>query len=168
MDNSIITGLIGGFLSVVLISYISSKVRDTAKQGQLRYGWGIFFLACCCLGFVGLAVYALFYDKDAWEKSSELYAIIGLFIVFGLGAIYSFGEYFQVYGAYDNEGITFHTPWTGTKNEKWSDLDTAVFNAQANWYVLKFKTGSIIRLSNLLGGHGGVIELLAKMGYDDL
>lgn len=166
MNTSVVSGLIGGIISVVLVSYISSNIRGKASDGQLKYGWGLLLLGFFCLAFVGFAIYAFIYDLDAWEKPSELYSIIGLFIGFGIFSIYSFGEYFKVHGSYDNEGIVFHTPWTGAKDEKWVNLESIRFNSNANWYVLKFKSGKIIRLSNLLGGHGGVLQILLDKGYD--
>lgn len=166
METSIIPGLIGGLISIVLLSFISYKIRASTDDGELKYGWGLLVLGWCCLAFVVLATYALFYDQDAWKKPSELYSIIGLFLGFGSGAIYVFSEYFKVHGHYDDEGIVFYTPWTGSKKEIWCNLESVKFNSSLNWYVLKFKSGKIIRLSTLLGGHGGVLELLNKMGYD--
>jgi len=166
MDTGVISGLIGGIISVVLISHLSSKIRNSTEEGKLRYGWGLLVLGLCCLAFVGLAIWAFFYDLDAWEKPRELFSIIGLFIGFGAGAIYTFGEYLKVHGSYDERGIVFHTPWTGTKNEKWENLISVKFNSNLNWYVLKFQSGKKIRLSNLLGGHGGVLRVLEGKGFD--
>ena len=166
MDSSIISGLIGGILSVVLCTYISKSVGSSTNQGDLKFGTFLVVLAWCCLAFVGLAVWALFYDDDAWEKTSEMVSIIGLFFGFGLASIYCFGEYFEVSGSYDETGIDFYTPWTGRKVEEWSNLESVKFNATTNWYLLTFKSGNKVRLSNLLSGHGGVLELLESKGYN--
>jgi hypothetical protein len=166
MDSSIISGLIGGLASIVICTYLSKKVRKAKVEGELRFGTAIAVLAWCCLSFVGLAVWAFFYDADSWEKPSELYSIIGLFVGFGIGAWYSFGEYFKVRGTFDENGIDFYTPWTGRKLESWQDLQTIKFNSQANWYVLTFKSGKKVRLSGLLTGHGDVIALLKKKGFE--
>lgn len=166
MDTSVISGIIGGIVSVLIISYFSSRIRRSVNDGQLRYGWGLLVLGWACVAIAAFATWAFFYDNDAWDKPSELYSIIGLFIGFGAGAIYTFGEYYRVYGSYDDDGIIFHTPWTGTKDEKWRDLVSVKFNSNANWYVLKFRSGKTIRLSSLLGGHGGILVLLAEKGYE--
>jgi len=166
MNSSLISGLIGGLASIVICTYISKSLRNSSDSGQLRFGTFLVVLAWCCFAFVLLATWAFFYDADAWEKPSELYSIIGLFLGFGVAAIYCFGEYFKVHGFYDEKGIDFHTPWTGSKIEKWENLTSAKFNSTANWYTLSFKSGKIIRLSNLLGGHGGVLKLLETKGYN--
>jgi len=166
MDSSIISGLIGGAVSVVLCTYISKSVRKSQAVGELQFGTFLIVLAWCCLAFVGLAVWAFFNDADAWEKPSELYSIIGLFVGFGIASVYCFGEYFKVRGRFDEKGIDFTSPWTGKKSESWEDLESIKFNSQANWYVLHFKSGEKIRLSSLLSGHGEVLELLESKGYN--
>lgn len=165
MDSSIISGLIGGAISVVLVGYLSTRVRNTLADGMLRYGWGIFLLGCVCLALVGFAIGAFFYDNDVWTDRGEFLAVIGLIIGFGLGAIYSFGEYFLVRGNYDDQGIEFYTPWTGQKSEKWHNLRSVKFSGSMSWYVLRFKDGRTIRLSSLLSGHGGVLSKLEGMGH---
>ena len=160
MSSSILSGLIGGLASVAICSYISAKVRGSAEQGTLRYGAWLVVLGWCCLAFVGLAVSALFYDLDVWEKRSELLSVIGLIVGFGVGAAYCFGEYFFTRGAYDRDGIDFCTPWTGRKTERWSDLVTVDFNATANWFLLTFRSGNKVRISTMLSGYGGVLDVL--------
>lgn len=166
MSSSIVSGLIGGLASVVICSYISAKVRGSAEPGALRYGAWLVVLGWCCLAFVGLAVWALFYDLDVWEKRSELLSVIGIIVGFGVGAAYCFGEYFFTRGTYDDHGIDFSTPWTGRKTESWSDLSAVEFNATANWFVLTFRSGNKVRISTMLSGHGGVLHLLDAKGSE--
>ena len=165
MNSAILSGLIGAVSAVIIGSYISKKARKSEIEGVLCFGSFLIVLAWCCIAFVLLAVWAFFYDADAWEKPSELYPIIGLFVGFGAAAIYCFGEYFKVQGAFDSEGIDFYTPWTGRKCERWEDLVSVKFNSQANWYVLLFKSGKKIRLSSLLSGHGEVLKIVRSNGH---
>jgi len=165
MGSSIISGLIGGLAAVAISTYISARVRGSADPGGLRYGSWLVVLAWCCLAFVGLAVWALFYDLDVWEKRSELFSVIGLIVGFGGGAGYCFAEYFGTRGTYDDQRIDFYTPWTGRKTESWNELNGVEFNAQASWYVLTFRSGNKVRISSLLSGHGGVLSLLEKRGF---
>ena len=165
MSSSVLSGLIGGLASVVICAYISAKVRGSAEQGTLRYGAWLVVLAWCCLAFVALAGSALFIDRDVWVDRGELLAVLGLIVGFGSGAAYCFAEYFLTRGTYDDKGIEFRTPWTGHKSERWSDLSGAEFNAQSSWYVLTFRSGNKIRISSLLGGHGGVLSLIEDRGF---
>lgn len=166
MDSSIISGLIGGIVSIAVCTYISKSVRKSEGKRVLKFGTLLVVLAWSCLAFVLFAVWGFFYDAEAWEKPSEMYAIFGIFVGFGVGAIYCFGEYFKVRGVFDDKGIDFYTPWTGRKAEKWENIESIKFNATANWYVLTFKSGKKIRLSNLLSGHGEVLEILNSQGHN--
>jgi hypothetical protein len=165
MSSSVIPGLIGGLLSLVICAYISVKVRGAAAPGTLRYGSWLVVLAWCCLAFVALAGSALLFDNDVWEERSELLSVVGLIVGFGLAAAYCFGEYFLTRGTYDDDGIDFHTPWTGRKTERWSDLRSVELNSQASWYVLTFLSGRKVRISSLLSGHGAVLSLIHTKGF---
>lgn len=165
MDSSVISGLVGGAIAVALVTYLSARVRNARADGSLRYGWGVLLLGVACLAIVGVAIVAFFIDENVWTDRGEFIAVIGLIVGFGLGAVYSFGEYFFVRGNFDDEGIEFYSPWTGSKKEKWDDLRSAKFNGSLSWYVLRFRSGKTIRLSSLLSGHGGVLAKLQELGY---
>jgi hypothetical protein len=165
MGSSIVAGLIGGLASLLICTYVSAKVRGSAEQGTLRFGAWLAVLAWCCLTFAALPVWALFHDLDVWHDRVELFSVIALIVGFGLGAAYCFGDYFLTRGTYDDDGIDFHTPWSGRKTERWSDLEKVAFNSQASWYVLTFRSGNRIRISTLIGGHGGVLRLLGAKGF---
>lgn len=165
MGSSIVSGLIGGVLSVVICTYISKSMRKSETEGELKFGTFLVVLAWICMLFVVLAFLDFFYDADVWEKRSEFFSILGLIVGFGIGAIYCFGEYFKVRGEFDSKKIDFYTSWTGRKTESWDDLIEVKFNGFTNWYVLSFNSGKTIRLSNLLGGHGEVLELVKSKGH---
>ena len=163
--GSIISGLIGGLLAAAIGTYISKGTRKTKNKGELKFGISILILALGCSGFVGLAIFAFFNDLDAWENRAELLSIIGIFFGFGIGAIYCLGEYFKVKGNFNKQEIDFNSPWTGRKIEKWSDLVSITSSSFASGYVLKFKNGTKIRISNYLIGHGEILDLLKSKGY---
>ncbi len=83
-----------------------------------------------------------------------------LFFGFGLGSIYCFNEYIFTKGSYDEKGIIYKTPWTGTKQKEWSELEYIDFNDTLNWYVFTFKDGCKIRISTYMHGQKGLLEIL--------
>jgi hypothetical protein len=163
MDSGLIGGIVGGVISIILCSYVSSKISHKSNNGQLKFGLIISSLFWLFLAIVLACFYGLLFTEINYER--DLFPIIGLIAGFSLGAIYSFGEAYKVHGKFDVDSISFHTPWTGSKNEKWSNLESVKFNSAANWYTLKFSSGAKIRLSALLTGHGLVIDHVKSLGY---
>lgn len=94
-----------------------------------------------------------------WDHDKDFWAGVGLLVGFGSGAIYCFGEAAFVRGSFDEEGITFSTPWTGLKQEKWKDLSSVESNDGCAWYTLTFRSGKKIRLSRYLDGHLSALEM---------
>ncbi len=166
MDSSIISGLIGGVVATLIGVVVTKAARRTTTHGELKHGTFIFVLAFLCLVFSWFAVWAFFNDYDVHEKTSELIAVIGLFLGFGLCSLVCFAEYFKVKGVFDAERIEFYTPWTGRKTELWDNLISAKFNPSMYWYTLKFKSGKTIRLSSYLLGHGEVLAILKERGFE--
>ena len=166
MDSSIVSGLIGGLAAIIIGTIVTKTSRKKLTNGELKHGVFIFIVAILCLALSLFAVWAFFYDKDVHEKTSEFVAVVGLFFGFGLGAFVCFAEFFKVKGRFDEAGISFYTPWTGAKDERWDNLISAEFNALMYWYTLEFKSGKRIRLSAYLMGHGAVLDLLKQRGYN--
>ena len=150
----IISGLIGGLISVLLTVYIAKRVGKGGKPGELRFGAFMWGLAVACLVFAFLPVAATLAgnDKEFWAK-------LALFAGFGFGSAYCFGEAAFVRGLFNDDGIEFHTPWTGTKRENWSDLTSVEFVASCSWYKLTFASGKKVRLSQYLQGHLSAVEM---------
>ncbi|OWQ48916.1 hypothetical protein CDL60_03260 [Roseateles noduli] len=152
--SAIVSGLIGGVISVAISSYIVGRVGRAGGAGQLRYGPFMWGLGIACLALSLLPVAATLFAGD----HKEYWAKAGLFVGFGIGAIYCFGEAALVRGTFDAEEVRFSTPWTGKKHERWSDLESVRLNGWCNWYTLTFKSGAKIRLSQYLGGHLSALE----------
>lgn len=150
----VISGLIGGLIAVLLTAYIANRVGKGGEPGTLRYSGFMWGLASACLIFAFLPLVATVAgnDKDFWAKAA-------LFVGFGFGAAYCFGEAALVRGSFDEEGIRFHTPWTGTKCERWANLRSVEFVGACSWYTLTFASGKRVRLSQYLHGHLAAIEM---------
>ena len=166
MDSSIISGLIGGLVAVGIGFLVTKSSRNRLTNGKLEHGLFMLILAIACLAFSVFAIWMFFYDEDVHEKTSEFVSVLLLFFGFGLSAMACFAEYFKVKGDFDSESITFHTPWTGLKQENWDDLISATFNGSMHWYTLEFKSGKKMRLSAYLIGHGEVLEIVRARGFD--
>lgn len=153
--SAIISGLLGGAIAAAITTYVARRVGKATVPGQLRFGLFMWILAVGCLGFslLPIVMTALGNDKDFWAKAA-------LFIGFGVSAIYCFGEAAFVGGHFDSEGISYSTPWTGSKSETWKDLESVALNDLGSWYTLTFKSGTKIRLSRYLSGHMSVLELI--------
>lgn len=152
--SPIITGLIGGLVSVLLTAYVARRVGKGGAPGELRFGIFMWVIAASSLAAALLPVAATLagHDREFWAK-------VLLFVGFGIGAAYCFGEAACVRGRFDEQGIEFHTPWTGSKRERWSDLVSIDLVESCNWYTLTFASGTRIRLSLYLQGHRSAVEL---------
>lgn len=165
MSANLIAGLVSGLISVAAVSYLINRARKSRVDGQLRFGFVLPGLALACLAFVGATIGGLFVDEDAWEVRTELLSMFGLIASFLAGAIFCSLEYFITRGHYDKDGICLATPWSGRRTGKWTDLTRVNYSRSMGWYTLSFKSGQKIRLSALLHGHAGVVELLELRGY---
>lgn len=156
--SAVISGLIGGAISVALTYYVARRVGKATISGKLRFGLVMWILAVACLGFSLLPIV-----MTVLGNNNEFWAKAALFIGFGLGAFYCFGEAAFVRGNFDSERISFSTPWTGSKSESWDDLESVALNDWAGWYTLTFKSGTKIRLSRYLSGHMSALESAGKV-----
>jgi|EndMetStandDraft_4_1072995.scaffolds.fasta_scaffold23858_5 hypothetical protein len=150
----IISGFVGGLIAVLFTAFVARRVGKGGEPGQLRYGafmWGL-AAACLVLAFLPVAATLAGNEKELWAKAA-------LFVGFGFGAAYSFGEAALVRGSFDDQGIQFRTPWTGVKNENWRDLRSVEFVGSCSWYTLSFANGKKVRLSQYLQGHLSAVEL---------
>ncbi len=158
--GGVISGLIGGAITVAITAYVARAVGRAAAPGVLKFGVFMWLLASLCLALALLPVASTVlagHDREFWAK-------VALFAGFGLGSAYCFAEAALVRGRFNEQGIEFSTPWTGEKSEKWSNLTSVEFNVWCSWYVLTFKSGSKIRLSQYLGGHLSALAAAGKSG----
>lgn len=153
-------GIIGAFVAILLLAYASRRAAFAGPPGQLRYGTiprvlGVLLATMTlCLAYVMIFV----------EHAGHTVALALLTGAFGAGAIYMLAEVLRTRGKFDPAGIELETPWSGRKAQRFSDLVAARFDRAMNQYVLTFQDGTKIRLSNLLEGHGGVLEHVRALG----
>lgn len=156
--------LVTGSVIVVTISYITSKARFSVAEGELKYGYFMKGFGILCL-LISLLLLALLLTANYQvNKPGETISLLGLIIGFSAMAIYMIGEAFFVKGRFDQDTISFTSPWKGYREEKWINLESVSFNSFGGYHVLKFKTGKVIRISTFLGGYGYLVELLHHQG----
>jgi len=138
---------------------MNNKVYGTLKFGIIP----IFIsLTLVCLTLFLVYIYGIDYSGGDLQQDIT---IIVLAIFFGICSIYTVAEIIKVKGEFDNEVIFYYTPWTGSKKEKWDDLIEVFPNSSCSWYKLTFKSGAIIRLSTMIGGHDDVLFFLRELGW---
>lgn len=86
--SSIISGLIGGAISVLLTIYIARRVGRGASPGKLRFGIVLWVLAVACLVFALVPMTLHLFFGHEGQVSARLFLLLG----FGFAAIYCFGE----------------------------------------------------------------------------
>lgn len=158
MLSAIISGVIGGLVSIAITSYVAKRVGNAAAPGELRFGLFMWLLGVACLAFALLPAAVTIWTGD----NKEFWAKAGLFVGFGAAAIYCLGEAAFVRGSFDGLGLQFSTPWTGVKKESWKDLLSVKFNASCSWYALTFRSGGKVRLSTYLSGHRAALDMAQR------
>lgn len=166
MDSSITFGLLGGAVAVLLGPVITRSAAAKQTNGRLYYGSWLFLLGLVCLLFTASLGWKFLFGEELFNNSAD--AIYGLILIcsFGLSAYASLAEYFKVKGQFDSCIITFYSPWTGRKEERWENLVSANFNALMYWFVLEFESGKKVRVTPLLNGHGELKRLLKDKGFE--
>ena len=91
------------------------------------------------------------------------YISIGLLIIsFGVGSVACFLEFKITLGDYNDEEISFCTPWTKCKQCKWLEIDKITYSDSMSWYVFHCKGDIKMRFSSYLTGIDEFIEFADK------
>lgn len=158
--------LIAGAAVASVFTYYAGRASDARQPGELKFGSLIKGLGLVCLIIPVGSLLVFLSGNYQVGKPGETAALLGLSLGFGVLAIYTLAEGFLVRGSYDESAISFSSPWSGRKNEKWEDLESVEFNRLCGWYELKFRSGNVIRLSSYLGGRRHLLVFLQMRGHD--
>lgn len=153
-------GLFGAFAAWLAVRWIGARLRTGAGDGSLVFApflerLGILQL----LGVAVLAWVALSRQLDSYT------ALAALAVALAIGGVYCLCEGIMTRGKVDETGIVFITPWGGRRDEAWHDVRSVRYRSCCAMYVLRFRSGSVIRLSVLLSGHGAVLQQLRARGH---
>jgi len=160
----LISWLMGSIMIAIFLALTIHEVRKKFADRELKFGKIHFILGWLCFALAAFGIWSFFHNDYTYNMTT-LYLICTFSIGFSIGSLYIFIEHTKTHGLYNSENIVFSSPWTGIKKESWHDLISIKASSHANWYILKFKSGTTIRLSYFLEGHDGVLELLDHMGY---
>ena len=166
MGNRIFVYLALGALVGLIFTAFQQSARRKITEGTIQHGPLPLIMAWFCTFFAGVFVWIFIFDDSVFASMSSMVLLISLMILFAGFAWWSFVEYYKIRGTFDYERIKFHTPWTGSKHELWDDLVSVEYVDSMSWYILKFESGVIIRISEYLQGHAEVIEILQARGFD--
>ncbi|MCJ8271056.1 MAG: hypothetical protein MJK04_16850, partial [Psychrosphaera sp.] len=133
---------------------------------KIHHDWLIKGLGLVCLLFAVVLLYVFLTESYQVDKPGETTALIGLLTVLGLFAFLFVLEGFFVKGFCNKSTVHFMTPWTGTKDEKWQDIESVKFNVWCQWLVITFRSGKIIRLTPYLQGWKFALDVLKERGHD--
>jgi hypothetical protein len=155
--SSIPSGIIGGIVAAVLLSWLASRAVRTARVSDGRYvvEYG---RAVKIAGWLGLALGA-FIAYAASQVSSDqrvTAACVGgaLFV----GCVGLFLEFHFVRIEFDDQFIYTFSPWRKRRIIPWSAISGYSYSAATHWHVLKTRGCGSIRLSELLSGLGTMRE----------
>ena len=163
MGVSVIAGIVAASIVVAQFSRISSRLKEQPCDGNLRWSWGVLALGCIYLIFAGFGLLIFLFNEEVWKDLIPFLVVFVLFIACVLSAVQCFVEYYTVQGQFDAQGIQFRTPWTGEKSEQWRDLVSIKYSESFRWYTLLFNNGTKIRISDLLSGHQGVLDIVEEL-----
>ncbi|MDQ1815371.1 hypothetical protein RBA41_18885 [Massilia sp. CCM 9210] len=158
--SALAAGIVGAVAAWFAVRWIGARLRTGAGDGTLEFA--PFMERLGILQLLGVAVLvwvALSREHDSYT------ALIALTVALAIGGVYCLCEGIMTRGKVDDAGILFITPWGGKRHELWRDLRSVHYRAYCGMYVLKFRSGSVIRLSVLLSGHGAVLQHVRARGY---
>jgi uncharacterized membrane protein YfcA len=155
--SSIPSGVIGGVVGILLVSWLATRAVSAARFRNGRYiveyrlpakiaGW-------CCLAVGSFIAYSALH---ASANQRVLAACVGgvLFFV----SLYIFLETQFVRIEFNDTFIYTFSPWRKHRLVPWSTVVDYSYSAVNRWHILKTRGHGCIRLSELLSGLGTMRE----------
>ena len=162
----LLPGIVGGVIAVALLLCIQYRVKRMPANGEIRRGVFMFGLGMAFAVITIVFAYILIAGIDGWGSSNDRVFDLVLFAVMAASALYFLLEFFTVRGRYDATGIQFQSIWSGKRCEVWENLASVEHNELASWHRLVFNNGASIRISTLMGGHQGVMDIISTLGSE--
>jgi len=159
-------GVIGGVITVFLMTALLQTVRQTARsvgsRQILEYGRPMRVLGVAMLLLGLLLLYAA--SCASAEARAAAWTACSLGAASGL---WVFLEFFFVRIEFDDESIYTTSPWRRKRRIPWSDIVTCRYSNVNRWHVIKTRTHGTLRVSTYLSGIGSFLEKLGDAGRPD-
>lgn len=126
------------------------------KSGELRYGAALKWIGWICLGFC-LAMVTVAGVAAAKEQKMIVIACFGAFSL--LGAVL-LAEAYWVRISYDEQCIRTRSPWRRSRRIAWSEVVSCDYSMHNQWYRIHTRSQGIVRVSLLLRGVPGLLQML--------
>ena len=155
------TGIIGGILATLLLTWLASRAkRDAAlRSGRFVIEYG---RAVKAVGwfFALLGIFILYAAAHASEDQKLIAAVVGgsMFIA----SIAIFVEFHFVRVEFDADTIYTFSPWRRRRVISWDDITAIGYSEVNRWHILHTAHSGAIRLSILLSGLGSMENQLQK------
>ena len=156
-SSSLPTGVIGGVLATLLMTWLVTRATPAARLRSGRYvveyrlpakiaGWS----------FLAIGFFIAYAASRASADQRVLAACVGgtLFLI----SLYVFLEGQFVRVEFDDEFIYTFSPWRKRRVIPWSAVAGYSYSAVNRWHILKTRGNGSVRLSELLSGLGTMRE----------
>ncbi len=164
MEGGVFAGVIAGVVLAVLggILYLARTGQPREEAGRLvfRYGLPLRILAALLLfgPLIGITVLVMFKPP---VKEGDLYAILGLYALFGGLGLPLFWEMWVFSLVVDDDGLTCHSPWRGQFYIAWGEVRELVWAAMGSYFIIKGKD-RWFRVSQMTSGLSRMLEEFEK------
>lgn len=126
---------------------VSYKAKTEHKDKVLRYDRSMKMI-----GVVSVIFWASLIVIMLTTSKQDIFWPLMIFLGFGIISLWLTIEAFFVKISYDDTCITASSPWRGTRNILWEEIESASYNSTLQWYVCHTKNKGDLRLSPYLSG----------------
>jgi hypothetical protein len=162
--GQMLSGILGGLGAVLVLTLLMRAGRRAAATVDVstgarsaRYPTAARFLAWVLLvTTLGLSGFA--FTKIPTTRGMVIGALICSAAIAAMTCLVL--EFTRIRASWTPKQVELSSPWTGKRKLDWSDLTEVQFSQSMNWFVLRGRPGTVVRLSGLLGG---LTELLRAL-----
>jgi hypothetical protein len=151
------SGVVGGTLAALLMSWLAMRVARAARSRSGRYvveyRLPVRLVAWFCLAIGLFAAYAA--SRASPNQRIVAACVSSVMLLAGIGV---FLDFHLVHVEFDDEFIYTFSPWRKPRVIPWSAVVDYRYSALNRWHILKTRNYGSIRLSELLSGLGTMRE----------